>query len=161
MNDGKNNYTVRWLGSQDVDAFRKLEREDPGMTGFFPSVDVIEAEMRDDNDFYLGIFEGRELRGLCSLGYNDDMDANGDIVSEEGGILSNVYIDSRKRGEGYGRVLIEAAILKAAKENHFAVLSVDLLELELADFYALFGFEQDELNPFSMKLRLNKGGNDR
>lgn len=141
----RSNYTIRWLAPEDLGDFINLEEADPGVRVFF-FLPHIMTDMEISERFFVGLFEGEELVGLCSLGY--------DTTHEDAGILSNVYVNSHKRGKGYGRALVKGAIQKAA-EKHFSELYIDLPDSEFVDMCAKFGFKPCEEDVFGWSMKID------
>ena len=94
----------------------------------------IRALTKKEAGYFVGLYLGEELVGLCTLGYDDDAE---DCRT---GLLSEVYIRQDIRQRDFGKQLVKAALQAAMNTWHFNKVNIDLLDAGLFSWYTAMGF---------------------
>lgn len=105
-------------------------------------------------DYVVGCFVDGNIIGICTLGGADYEEF--DELKSVGlpGFLSDLYVLSNYRNNGYARLLIKAAL---AYQNEWDVISAQLLDFSLKPFFESFGFEQNgDSNIFVKKVEFEE-----
>lgn len=143
---------VRFLNEQDITVIQEM----------YYNTDMkfhinFEPNEIADNEYYIGVFKGKTLVGVCTIGGTDGTEFDFDKKSC---MLSDVYVVPDFRCNGYGSLLVDEAI-KLAEKNYGADANVyiSLLESNLAEWYKPLGFEVydiDDVGVNSMNRPINR-----
>lgn len=145
-------YDVRFLNAKDDRELRNLidkyTEENPGNFQFGWDFDtMIEDATSNDNDFWIGIFRGHHLLGICTIGPNDGYDTE-DPEEQANGILSDVYVIPEERHTGIATEMVSRALRLPQIQLLYQDRTIHayLLDERLKSLYSACGFQNTE-NP--------------
>lgn len=102
------------------------------------------ADMVDSEEYAWGLFKNDELIGYCTIGgaeeLGEDKEFNYPGYSYNSLLLSDVFIKSEQRGQGYATLLVDEAI-KLRTETKKELVFLTLLDDNLSHLYQKCGFE--------------------
>jgi ribosomal protein S18 acetylase RimI-like enzyme len=148
-------FTIRRLGSSDVDAFRliRLEglRNDPEASG-----STFEKESSESRQYFLdrltrnavfGGFVGDHLVGIAGF-YSFE-----DTKSRHKGVLWGMYVTPEARGSGLAGALVDTLLEHARKEVEQVQLTVVVTNPRARRFYQRMGFVEYGLEERALKYK--------
>ena len=131
-------FVVRYIKDTDIVSLKKFlksyQQSDENYFCWIP--EKIRGELPLNN--HIGVFEDGDMIGMCTIRQDKYLQGKYNTTAV---LLSDVYINKEKRGQGRGSKLVNRAVELAQEKYPNCDIYLSIIELKIRPFYEKLGFE--------------------